>query len=441
MKNKEKTELIPELRFGGFPIKNWDEKKLQDIFIYLSTNTYSRNLLNNRQGIYQNIHYGDILVKYGSIIDAQKEEIPYINEDIECITDNIIMDGDIVIADTAEDEIVGKTSEIFNIGDKKILSGLHTFWLRPLISFAPKYLGYFFNSTQYHNQLLPLIQGAKVSSISKKALNNTIIVYPSTSEQQKIADCLSSLDELIEATAQKVDALKEHKKGLMQRLFPAEGKNVPDLRFPEFQGTSVWEEKKLGNVVEIKGRIGFRGYTTKDIVEQGKGAISLSPTNITENGNLNFDKSTYISWEKYNESPEIQLQKGHIVLVKTGSSYGKSALVKELPAKTTVNPQIVVLKPEEGVNKYFISVLISHPMIQKQIKCAVVGGAIPTLSQESISKFDVLYPKKTSYKPSEQEKIANCLSSLDELIEATSRKVEILKEHKKGLMQQLFPKI
>lgn len=125
MKNKEKTELIPELRFGGFPIKNWDEKKLQDIFIYLSTNTYSRNLLNNRQGIYQNIHYGDILVKYGSIIDAQKEEIPYINEDIECTTDNIIMDGDIVIADTAEDEIVGKTSEIFNIGDKKILSGLH----------------------------------------------------------------------------------------------------------------------------------------------------------------------------------------------------------------------------------------------------------------------------------------------------------------------------
>ena len=175
-------------------------------------------------------------------------------------------------------------------------------------------------------------------------------------------------------------------------------------------------------------------------MEQGNGAIALSPTNITDNGNLNFEKSTYISWEKYEESPEIQLKKGYIVLVKTGSSYGKSALVKELPTKTTVNPQIVVLKPEEGVNEYFMSVLISHPMIQKQIKCAVVGGAIPTLSQESISKFDVLYPIKTSYKPSEQEKIADCLSSLDELIETTSRKIEILEEHKKGLMQQLFPK-
>ncbi len=260
-------------------------------------------------------------------------------------------------------------------------------------------------------------------------------------EQQKIADCLSSLDDLIEATTQKVEALKEHKKGLMQRLFPVEGKNVPDLRFPEFQETSVWEEKKLGDIVEIKGRIGFRGYTTKDIVEQGDGAISLSPTNITDNGNLNFEKSTYISWEKYEESPEIQLKKGYIVLVKTGSSYGKSALVKELPIKTTVNPQIVVLKPKDGINEHFISALISHSMVQRQIKCAVVGGAIPTLSQESISKFDILYPKRTSHTPLEQVKIANCLSSLDELIEATSRKVEILKDHKKGLMQQLFPRI
>ena len=268
-----------------------------------------------------------------------------------------------------------------------------------------------------------------------------ISVPPTIEEQQKIADCLSSLDELIEATAQKVEVLKEHKKGLMQRLFPAEGKNVPDLRFPEFQGTSAWEEKRLGDVVEIKGRIGFRGYTTKDIVEQGDGAISLSPTNITDNGNLNFEKSTYISWEKYEESPEIQLKNGYIVLVKTGSSYGKSALVKELPAKTTVNPQIVVLKPKDGINEHFISALISHSMVQRQIKCAVVGGAIPTLSQESISKFDILYPRRISQTPSEQRKIANCLSSLDELIEVISRKVEILKNHKKGLMQQLFPKI
>lgn len=302
---------------------------------------------------------------------------------------------------------------------------------------------FLFYSMEYYSGLLA-IKAVKstVLSLRLPILQNFLLYIPNNNtEQQKIADCLSSLDDLIEATAQKVEVLKEHKKGLMQRLFPAKGKNVPDLRFPEFRGTSAWEEKRLGDVVEIKGRIGFRGYTTKDVVEQGDGAISLSPTNITDNGNLNFEKSTYISWEKYEESPEIQLKKGYIVLVKTGSSYGKSALVKELPTKTTVNPQIVVLKPKDGINEHFISALISHSMVQRQIKCAVVGGAIPTLSQESISKFDILYPKKTSHKPSEQEKIADCLSSLDELIEATSRKVEIFKEHKKGLVQQLFPKI
>lgn len=306
----------------------------------------------------------------------------------------------------------------------------------------PKFLYLIFQKINWYKYN----EAGGVPSLSKTTIGEINVFAPvgkkgELKEQQKIADCLSSLDELIEATTQKVETLKEHKKGLMQRLFPAEGKNVPDLRFPEFQETSAWEEKRLGDVVEIKGRIGFRGYTTKDIVEQGDGAISLSPTNITDNGNLNFEKSTYISWEKYEESPEIQLKKGYIVLVKTGSSYGKSALVKELPTKTTVNPQIVVLKPKDGINEHFISALISHSMVQRQIKCAVVGGAIPTLSQDSISKFDILYPRRTSHTLSEQRKIANCLSSLDELIEATSRKVEILKDHKKGLIQQLFPKI
>ena len=421
MKNKEKTELIPELRFGGFPIKNWDEKKLQDIFIYLSTNTYSRNLLNNRQGIYQNIHYGDILVKYGSIIDAQKEEIPYINEDIECTTDNIIMDGDIVIADTAEDEIVGKTSEIFNIGDKKILSGLHTFWLRPLISFAPKYLGYFFNSTQYHNQLLPLIQGAKVSSISKKALNNTIIVYPSISEQQKIADCLSSLDELIEATAQKVEALKEHKKGLMQRLFPAEGKNVPDLRFPEYQRTQVWEDAILGTVADY---------------ENGK----AHENEIDEDGDFIVVNSKFISTDgeviKRTNTPYCLADKEDILMVLSDVPNGR-AIAKcffvDQSGKYTVNQRICRLR-SKNINSKLLFYLINRNPYFLSFDDGV--------KQTNLKKSEVLEcPLMIPSSPIKQQKIADLLSSIDDLIIATGQRIKSLKEHKKGLMQQLFPKI
>jgi len=269
----------------------------------------------------------------------------------------------------------------------------------------------------------PLITGGQLKSID--------ICIPHVKEQQKIASCLSSLDDLITAQSQKLETLKAHKKGLMQQLFPAEGETVPKLRFPEFNGE--WDRIELGRFIEIKGRIGYRGYTVNDIVKEGEGAISLSPSNINDAGNLSFEKSTYISWEKYEESPEIMLEDGFTILVKTGSSYGKSALVRNLPVKTTINPQLVVLKPVR-INGFFLFLIISNSLVQKQINETVVGGAIPTLSQESISKFEVLIPNEI-----EQQKIASCLSSLDDLIAAQGQKLETLKLHKKGLMQGLFP--
>lgn len=191
----------------------------------------------------------------------------------------------------------------------------------------------------------------------------------------------------------------------------------------------------MGEVVDIKGRIGFRGYTTNDLVNKGEGAITLSPSNIDENGKLNFEKSTYISWFKYEESPEIKLEEGQTVLVKT-ASVGKTAFVEKLPEKTTVNPQIVVLKPS-NIYSRFLSICIAHQNVQTQIKNNVGAGAIPNLSQESISRFKLLVPTNKK----EQQKIAECLSSLDELITAESDKTETLKTHKKGLMQALFPEV
>ena len=261
--------------------------------------------------------------------------------------------------------------------------------------------------------------------------------FPSIKEQQKIASCLSSLDEVITAHNQKLDLLIDHKKGLMQNLFPQEGEKVPKLRFKEFEKDGEWKLKQLGvdKLIEIKGRIGYRGYTTEDIVSKGEGAISMSPSNIDENWNLNFEKSTYITWDKYDESPEIMLEEGFTALVKTGSSYGKAAYIKNLIEKTTINPQLVVLKPKK-IDSYFLYLLATNTSIQKQIQETVVGGAIPTLSQDSISKFEVLVPKRK-----EQEKIASCLLTLNQLIISQTEKIEQLKLHKKGLMQGIFPKI
>lgn len=214
-----------------------------------------------------------------------------------------------------------------------------------------------------------------------------------------------------------------------------ENKLIPELRFPEFKNEGEWKESLLGSEAEIKGRIGYRGYTVADIVEKGKGAITLSPSNFDENGRLKFEKCTYITWEKYEESPEIMLEIGQTVLVKT-ASVGKTAYVESLPEKATVNPQIVVLKPKKIFNR-FLANSVAHQNTQIQINNCVGAGAIPNISQEIISKLKILVPPDLERK--EQQKIASCLSSLDEVIAAHSQKLDVLKDHKKGLMQNLFP--
>jgi type I restriction enzyme S subunit len=300
----------------------------------------------------------------------------------------------------------------------------------------PNYLYSYFNSNSIQSAIKSQGFGNAVQQLTVAVINNFTLRYPyAPKEQQKIASCLSSLDEIIATYSQKLNLLKDHKKGMMQNLFPQEGEKVPKYRFKEFEKNGEWVEKKLGDLIELKGRIGYRGYTLEDIVGKGEGAISMSPSNINEFGTLSFTKSTYITWAKYEESPEIMLENGFTVLVKTGSTYGKVAFIKNLTKKTTINPQLVVLKPKR-VNNYFLYLLVANKSIQKQINATVVGGAIPTLSQESISNFDILVPQIK-----EQEKIAECLSTLNDLIISQTERIEQLKLHKKGLMQVLFPKI
>lgn len=308
---------------------------------------------------------------------------------------------------------------------------------------SPSYLNYLFLGNLHGRWLRKFVEvGARAHgslSINDRDLLALPVPVPagpnSLSEQQKIADCLDSADALIAAQGRKVEVLRVHKKGLMQQLFPQEGETQPRLRFPEFERAGEWLQTELGRLIEIKGRIGYRGYTVADIVGPDEGAISLSPSNILENGSLVFEKATFISWMKYNESPEIMIEKGQTLLVKTGSTYGKSAFVRDLPQECTINPQIVVLKPI-SVEPFFLSLIIAGEGVQRKIEANVVGGAIPTLSQESISKFKVLVPKM-----SEQQRITGCLASLDDLIAAETQKLDTLKTHKKGLMQQLFPRV
>jgi len=192
-------ERYPELRFPGFT-DAWEQRKLVDIFEYLQNNTLSRDSLNYKVPNIKNIHYGDILVKFDEILNGDNSDIPFINSDIDLskYSKSLLADGDIIFSDTAEDDSVGKAIELQNVNEPFILSGLHTIPCRTLIPFGKGYLGSFLNSDAYRIQLKPLVQGIKVSSISKSALKDTTIKYPNKlEEQEKIGTLFSEITALI----------------------------------------------------------------------------------------------------------------------------------------------------------------------------------------------------------------------------------------------------
>ncbi|MDU2581228.1 MAG: restriction endonuclease subunit S [Veillonella sp.] len=190
---------IPEIRFKGFT-DAWEQRKLGETFEYLQNNTLSRDSLNYKNSNVKNIHYGDILVKFDELLDGSSNDIPYINSELDLskFSKSLLRDGDIIFSDTAEDDAVGKAIELWNVNDPFILSGLHTIPCRPLIPFGKGYLGNFLNSNSYRMQLRPLVQGIKVSSISKSALKDTMIEYPKNlDEQEKIGSLFQNLAKMI----------------------------------------------------------------------------------------------------------------------------------------------------------------------------------------------------------------------------------------------------
>ena len=190
---------IPEIRFDGF-IDAWEQRKLGDCFGFLQNNTLSRAELSAESGAALNVHYGDILIKYGEYLDVSSEQMAYIPDQgiVYKFKGSQLADGDIIMADTAEDETVGKCSEIAGLQEETAISGLHTIPLRPAEKFAPGFLGYYMNSGAYHDQLLPLMQGIKVTSVSKNAIKNTDISYPADiTEQAAIGQYFIRLDNLI----------------------------------------------------------------------------------------------------------------------------------------------------------------------------------------------------------------------------------------------------
>lgn len=205
-----------QTELGEIPV-DWEVKDFDDCFQIRSNNTYARAYMTDFTMGVGNIHYGDVLIKYNSVVDVVRDSVPSLIDEIKRPGENLD-EGDLVFADTAEDDTVGKAVEVRNLNGRKVVPGLHTVACHPKFEFAPGWLGYWINSSDYHDQLLPLVTGIKVSSVSKASFRQTKILIPSLAEQKAIAEVLSDMDaEISELEAQKAK-FESIKQGMMQEL-------------------------------------------------------------------------------------------------------------------------------------------------------------------------------------------------------------------------------
>lgn len=283
--------------------------------------------------------------------------------------------------------------------------------------------------------------GSVIPTITQENINHYKIPLPPIEEQQAISVFLSNQCAEIDSVIAKTrTTIEEYKKLKQSIITEAVTKGIRFNRAMKNSGIGWIGEipdnfvkYRIKNIAEVFGRIGFRGYTVDDLVVEGNGAITLSPSNIKDM-KMNYSKLSYLTWEKYEESPEIKISKGNILMVKTGSSYGKSAIVDELPLDATINPQLVVIK-NISINEKYLLYCFQTPYFLDQIENAVVGGTIPTMSQEKINNFYIFAPGVD-----EQYEIVEHLNKkcgeIDVLIVQKNALLEELESYKKSLIYE-----
>lgn len=410
-KGNEIKTVVPALRFPEFQGMNgWEEKKLEEIGNFIGGGTPNTAIQEYWDGGIP--WYTPTEIKNG---DLKSSNRTITEKGLKNSSAKLLPQGAILITTRATigDVAISKKECTTNQGFQSLV-----------VNDSESNLFWFYWIIRHKEELIKRASGSTFKEISKNEIINITSYSPKKQEQQKIAACLSSLDELIEATAQKVKALKEHKKGLMQRLFPAEGKNVPDLRFPEFQGMNGWEKKQVKDFGEV-----ITGNTPSKKEEKYWNGDFVWITSQDFKGK--YINDSILKLTKFGKDKARVIPKNS-VLVTCIASIGLNAINK---VECSTNQQINAICCNQEYNYEYMYYLVTYNT--KNLKQLAGQTAVPIITKKSFEEFEVYAIENYD----EQQKIADCLSSLDELIEATSRKVEILKEHKKGLMQQLFPKI
>jgi type I restriction enzyme S subunit len=408
----EQTDLVPKRRFKEFQnTDTWEQRRFDAVFDPIPNNSLSRADLNYDDGKIKSVHYGDILIKYGAVTDCRRDVIPFITgAEVSDYQSQLLQNGDLLIADAAEDETVGKATEIAGIIDIPVVSGLHTIACRPKVKMQPNYLGYYMNSPSYHRQLLPLMQGIKVLSISRTNLAKTTICYPtSAQEQSQIGKLFADIDQLITLHQSKLEKTKALKSAYLSEMFPVEGECEPKRRFLGF--TQAWEECKVGEIFKVtRGQVLAATETCGNKTAEMPYPVYSSQTK--NNGLMGYYKDylfdTAITWTTDGANAGT-------VNYRDGKFYS-----------TNVNG---VLLSNEGYANRAVSEalnLVAWKYVSR------VGN--PKLMNNVMSDIVVSLPVSIE----EQIKISEFFESVDHLITLHQIKVEKLQNIKKAYLNEMF---
>ncbi|CAA7392142.1 restriction endonuclease subunit S [Chryseobacterium fistulae] len=392
------------MRFPEFE-GEWEVKKLGEVMDFKVTNSFSRENLNYEYGTVKNIHYGDIHTKFQTLFDINYESVPFINEEIDISRiseENYCKNGDVIFADASEDlNDVGKSIEIININEERLLSGLHTLLARPKKDiFHLGFSGYLFKSNSVRTQIQKESQGSKVLSISVGRISKIELSFPSVEEQKKISSFLALLDERIQTQSKIINDLKTLKIATAKKIFSGE------LRFKDDNGNdfSEWEDKKLGDI-SIKKSSNISANT----LEENQGNFKI----YGANGLLK-------------EIDFYREEKPYIAIVKDGAGVGRLLLCE---GKSSVLGTLDIIKNKEQTDLLFLYYLLETIDFTK----FTTGSTIPHIYFKDYSKEIIGLPSFP-----EQTKIANFLSSIDSKIDIENQLLQKLEAQKKYLLQNMF---
>jgi len=420
-KEEVKPVLAPKLRFPEFrSAAAWEEKRLGDQGELLSSLTGKTgadfDIGEARFVTYVNVFSNTFVdpnaLRFVDVRDGEKQ--------------NAVRYGDVFFTVSSETpEEVGMSSVLLDDLENCYLNSFCT-----LFRFAescranPLFVGYLLRQPLVRAYLTKKAQGSTRYNLSKETIRTLLLAIPSPAEQQRIAECLSSVDELIAAQARKVDALRSHKKGLMQQLFPREGETQPRLRFPEFTKADSWKVKKVGDIlVETQRRVELLDSDEYRLVTVRRRYGGLVSRGILKGRDI-LVKS------------QFEVRTGDFLISKRQIVHNACGLVPPELNGSIVSNEYSILTPKLGHSIEFFSWFAMQPTVSASFMNCSVGIVIEKMLFKLPAWLKQEFPFPTL---PEQQRIASCLSSLDALITAETQKLEALKTHKRGLTQQLFP--